>query len=118
MERSIKTRRDSPRLASQAPKVRIIKEKNCSACRKDEMVIKRVRERTMASKERSAIRRCFCCIQKQRRPLLVAMRREVCERDAISYGDLIFPLVYKTSARSMSFSSNQLTEMPNFNSQS
>lgn len=57
-ERVRRTRHARPRLASQAPNVKMIKIRNaCVNDRKyDEMVMKKERDRIMASKDKRAIR--------------------------------------------------------------
>lgn len=57
--RSIRTKRASPSLASHAPKDRITMQKNVSAELNDTAETRNVSERTMASSDRRAIRRCF-----------------------------------------------------------
>lgn len=58
-ERVIATRQASPRLASHAPKVRIISMKKISFILVFVRDINKARERIMASKQRSDIRRDF-----------------------------------------------------------
>lgn len=73
VDRSIKTKRARPSLASQAPKVKITREKNCSWFAKEITIINNVSDKIIASKDKRAISKCFCCQQKHKKALNLAI---------------------------------------------
>lgn len=77
-----------------------------------------VRDKIIASRDRRAIKRCFCCQQKQNRALVVAINTDRWVMEVIAIKIIFLPLAYKTSAHSRSFYGISRRRFPNFNSQS
>lgn len=101
--RSISTSSARPRLASQAPKVRITIHEKVSVIWNDSPLIKKVIDKMIASKDRRDISKCFRWIKKQKSPLRVGRDMARDEMEIIATRRVTLPSAYKADAQSGAF---------------